>query len=85
MALTIRLNEEEQAKLDQLMAKTGQKTASGLFKFLLDDYERVFKLMAEYKELYYQTGAELKISNQDLREIRTCIKMLFNQSKISTD
>lgn len=61
--LTLRLDEETTAKLEQLKQKTGRTTASDLVRYLIHNWERSQKL-------YWETVRRYEEHNKELTEAR---------------
>lgn len=64
--LTLRLDEETTAKLEQLKEKTGRTTASDLVRYLIHNWERS-------QNLYWETVRRYDENKRELTETRQTV------------
>ena len=64
--LTLRLDEETTAMLEQLKQKTGRTTASDLVRYLIHNWERSQKLYWETVRRYEENKRELTQTRQTI-------------------
>lgn len=81
MALTIRPNTEQQSLIDDLLSRTGIKTASKLFFHVLLEYQKQREQIHALEKELYEKRTRLNKLERISTDLDESLSALFNRDK----
>lgn len=81
MAITLRLNDEQNQKLADLGELTKQKTASGTIKYMLDHYLPLYQAWANLNHEVFQLRDQIKLMQQQRDRLEIACREITQKIK----